>query len=107
MKINRRVLLIITASLGILIIVYSLVRHFTGIGLSEKLERYFLDMIIIAALGLFMYNRKLARDERIAREAAAREAEAAEARAAAGETEPEEEDESLPHWERRKSGGGD
>ena len=96
MKIARKTLLIITASLGILIILYSVVRHLAGIGLPPKLENYFMDVIIIAALGLFMYNRKLARDERLAREAAAQEA--------AGEP---EEDENLPHWERRKKSGGD
>ena len=104
MKIARKTLLIITASLGILIILYSVVRHLAGIGLPPKLENYFMDVIIIAALGLFMYNRKLARDERLAREAAARAAEETAAQEAAGEP---EEDENLPHWERRKKSGGD
>lgn len=107
MKIKRKHLMIVTASLGILLIVYSLIRQFTGISLPEGIEKYFMEVIIIAALGLFMYNRKLARDEKAAAEAAAREAEAAAAREAAGEPDPEEEDENLPHWERRPARGDD
>jgi hypothetical protein len=96
-KINRKWLLAMTAGLGILLIVYSLVRHFFGIGLSDGAEKYMMDGIIIAALGLFMYNRKLARDEKRAKEAA----EAAEAaRLAEPEQDLSEEDETLPHWER-------
>ncbi|MDR2314564.1 MAG: hypothetical protein LBE02_08540 [Spirochaetaceae bacterium] len=96
MKITRKQLLFITASLGVLIIVYSLVRHFTGLGFSEKMERYLMDGIVIAALGLFMYNRKLARDEK--QEQAAKEA------ALKNEEEPEDrgQDQALPHWERQK-----
>ena len=107
MKIKRKHLLVVTASLGILLIAYSVFRQFTGISLPDDLERYFMDVIIIAALGLFMYNRKMARDERLAKETAAREAEEAEARSAAGEGDPAEEDENLPHWERRTARGGD
>ena len=99
MKVTRKMLLVITAFLGVLIIVYSLVRQFFGIGLGEKTEKYIFDFIIIAALGLFMYNRKLARDERQAREAAAEE----ERRALSGGSQEESsEDENLPHWERYK-----
>jgi putative Mn2+ efflux pump MntP len=101
-KITRKMLLAITASLGIIIILYSLIRHFTGFGLSERAEKYLFDGIIIAALGLLMYNRKLARDERLARE----KAEEAARRAEEEESEPEKavspEDENLPHWERHK-----
>ena len=100
-KITRKALLAIIAALGIFIIVYSLIRHFTGIGFGEKGEKYMMDVVIFGALGLFMYNRKMASDEKKAREAAA-EAE----RRAAEEPEPEEEvskdDENLPHWERGK-----
>ncbi|MDR1142662.1 MAG: hypothetical protein LBK77_00395 [Spirochaetaceae bacterium] len=99
MKLTRKWLLIMTAGLGILLIVYSLVRHFFDIGLSDRAEKYMMDGVIIAALGLFMYNRKLARDEKQAKEAA-------EAAEAARQAEPEqdlsEEDETLPHWERYK-----
>jgi hypothetical protein len=98
-KLKRKWLLGMTAGLGILLIVYSLVRHFFGIGLSDQVEKYMMDGIIIAALGLFMYNRKLAKEERQAREAAA----AAEAaRLAEPEQDLSEEDETLPHWERYK-----
>ena len=108
MKVTRKMLLIITASLGVLIIVYSLVRQFFGIGLSEKLEKYMFDVVVIGALGCFMYNRKLAKDERQAREEAQKAAAEAERRALNGEEEPEEEeassnDDNIPHWERHKN----
>ena len=105
MKVTRKMLLTITAGLGVLIIVYSLVRHFTGFGLSEAGEKYLMDVVIICALGLFMYNRKMARDEKRAREEAAE----AERRAAEGPPEEPEEspdDENLPHWERHKKTAG-
>ena len=107
MIVTRKMLLIITASLGVLIIVYALVHQLFGIGLSEKMEKYLFDVIFIAALGCFMYNRKLAKDEKEA-EAAAKEAE----RRAAEGPEPHPEcteddisfnDDNLPHWERNKN----
>jgi hypothetical protein len=103
MKVTRKMLLTITASLGVLIIVYSVIRQFFGIGLSEGMERYMFDTVIIAALGCFMYNRKLAKDEREAK-AAAEEAErraAEEPEAAEEELSPGEE--NVPHWERGKN----
>lgn len=62
-------LLWITAGLGILLIAYTLFRQFSGIRLSEQFERYLFNGIIFAALGIFVYNRKLAADEKKAREA--------------------------------------
>ena len=102
-KITRKSLLIITASIGVLLIVYSLVRHFFGFGLPEKYEKHLFDGVVIAALGCFMYNRKLARDEKAAREEAQRAAEDAERRETEGD-EPEEitNDDNIPHWERNK-----
>ena len=101
MKIKRNTLLIIIAALGVFIIAYSLVRQFTGFGFGEAGEKRMMDIIIFGALGLFLYNRKLAKDEKQEREARA-EAE----RRAAEEPEPEEaaseDDENLPHWERDK-----
>jgi hypothetical protein len=105
MKITRKTLLIIIAALGIFLIGYSLIRQLTGYGFNEKTEKQMMDVIIIAALGLFVYNRKMAKDEKRAKETA----EEAERRRMEGE-EPEEEipedddpeDESLPHWERNK-----
>ncbi|GHV74970.1 hypothetical protein AGMMS49940_22720 [Spirochaetia bacterium] len=69
MKITRTGLLRITAGLGILLIAYSLFRHFSGIHLDEQIEKYVMDGIVFAALGIFVYNRKLAKDEKTAREA--------------------------------------
>jgi hypothetical protein len=99
MKITRKTLLIITASLGVLLIVYSLVRHFFKIGLSDTMEKYFMDGVVFGALALFMYNRKLAKDERLAKEAAEKEA--------LNPPEPviAEEDKDLPHWERQANAG--
>lgn len=107
MKVTRKMLLIITASLGGLIIVYALVKQFFGIGLSESLERWAFDTVIIVALGCFMYNRKLAKDEKQAREAAEeaerRAMEEAESGADPANDESPDEDENTPHWERGKN----
>jgi uncharacterized membrane protein len=70
MKVTRKLLLGIVAGLGIFLIVYSLFRHFTGIGFGEQLEKHIIDAIVFAALAIFLYNRKLASDEKKAREAA-------------------------------------
>ena len=100
MKVTRNMLLIIIAALGVLLIAYGLLRQFTGFGKDESWDKYVTDIIIISALGLFLYNRKLAKDEKLAKETAENTALQAE--------EPEEEadspdDENLPHWERNKS----
>jgi hypothetical protein len=85
MKVSRVWLLRITGGIGVFIIVYSLIRHFTGFSIGERAEKYLFDTIVFIALGLFMYNRKLAGDEKKEREAkekaaaAAAEADAAEA----------------------------
>ena len=97
MKLNRNMLLTIIAALGVLLITYGLLRHFTGFSLGENGDKYVSDIIIMAALGLFLYNRKLARDEKLAREAAESQAEEAP------QEETSEEDEDLPHWERYKN----
>ena len=69
MKVTRKTLLIIISALGALLIVSGLLNYFTGFSLGEPWNKYFGDFIIIAALGLFMYNRKLLKDEK-AKEAA-------------------------------------
>ncbi|MDR2078110.1 MAG: hypothetical protein LBP74_00125, partial [Treponema sp.] len=67
-------LLRITAGIGIFIIAYSLIRHFTGFTINdyfgESAEKTMFDTIVFVALGLFLYNRKMAADERKEREAA-------------------------------------
>ena len=92
-RITRKTLLIIIAALGALLIAYGAIRHFTGFGEGEAWDRYVPNIIIFAALGLFVYNRKMARDEKQAQDAA--EAEARPEGAAA--------DDEKPHWERGKS----
>jgi hypothetical protein len=69
MKITRVWLLRITGALGVFIIVYSLIRQFTGFQFDAAAERTMFDIIVFAALGLFVYNRKLAGDEKKEREA--------------------------------------
>ncbi|MDR3338229.1 MAG: hypothetical protein LBT16_13605 [Treponema sp.] len=86
-KLTRKMLLSITAGLGIFIIVYSVFRHFTGIGFGETFEKYMYDVIVFSALALFLYNRKLAADEKKEREA--KEQEQARLEAEKGEA-PEE-----------------
>jgi hypothetical protein len=97
-KITRKTLMIATGSLGVLLIVYSLVKFLVKFSFDEKIEKYLMEGIVFAALGLFMYNRKLASDEKKAREAAE-----AEVQKALMPEQPDEKDENLPHWERRDS----
>jgi uncharacterized membrane protein SirB2 len=94
MKISRKTLLIITAGLGVLLIVYTLIRQFTGFHFSETFEKNFFDVIIFAALGMFLYNRKLASDEKKEREAKERAEQEAQAAA--------EEDDDNPCPEEQK-----
>jgi uncharacterized membrane protein len=68
-KVTRKLLLGILAGLGIFIIVYSLFRMLTGIGFGEEIEKTMFDIIIFAALGIFIYNRKIASDEKKDRDA--------------------------------------
>ncbi|MDR2185585.1 MAG: hypothetical protein LBO80_07985 [Treponema sp.] len=89
MKVSRIWLLRITGGIGVFIIAYSLIRHFTGFSIGETAEKYMFDTIIFIALGLFMYNRKLAADEKKEREAREKaEAAAAEAGKDGGDIDP-------------------
>jgi flagellar basal body-associated protein FliL len=94
MKITRKTLLIIIAVLGVLLIAYGVIRHFTDFGEGEVWDRYVTDVIVVIALGLFIYNRKMAKDEKQAKEAEVREEAPDEAALA--------DDEEKPHWERGK-----
>jgi hypothetical protein len=58
----------IAIGLGSLLIAYGLFRHFSGVKVDEGLEKIMIDGVIFAALGLFLYNRKLAADEKKERE---------------------------------------
>jgi hypothetical protein len=58
----------IALGLGGGLIAYGLFRHFAGIEVDEGLEKIMIDGVIFAALGLFVYNRKLAGDEKKERE---------------------------------------
>jgi len=102
MKLKRNHLLIITAGMGIFMIGYAIFKYFTGIGFSEGIEKYVFDIIIFGALGLFIYNRKMVKDEKTAREEAERKAAeaAAEPEEKAEEKAEAVDDEDLPHWER-------
>jgi hypothetical protein len=82
MKVSRVWLLRITGGIGVFIIAYSLIRHFTGFSIGETAEKYLFDTIVFLALGLFMYNRKLAADEKKEREAREKAEAAAAAQAA-------------------------
>jgi hypothetical protein len=102
MKITRKTLLIITAAIGGILIVYSAVRMILKRDLlPPEYEKWFMDGIIFAALGIFMYNRKMARDEKKAREAAAK-AEEEQQRAPV-----EDDDDGRPHWERSSAENGE
>jgi uncharacterized membrane protein YidH (DUF202 family) len=68
MKITRTTLLIIIAVLAVLLIAYGVIQHFTGFGADEEWNRYVTDVVVVIALGLFIYNRKMASDEKQAKE---------------------------------------
>ena len=75
MKITRKTLLIITAGLGILLVSYGIISYFTGFSLGEPGDKYFANTIIITALILFLYNRKMPREEKQTKEAAEKDEE--------------------------------
>jgi hypothetical protein len=64
MKITPRMLLITAIGLGLLMLGYALLRQFTGLALSEGTEQYIYNIFIIALLGIYFYNRKLAADRK-------------------------------------------
>jgi hypothetical protein len=64
MKLARIHLLRIAIGLGIFLIAYGCFRHFAGIEVDEGIEKIMIDGVIFAALGLFVYSRKLAADEK-------------------------------------------
>ena len=64
MKVTRKMLLIVLAIMGVILIASGLINHFTDFGLGEARSKQLSDIIIIAAIGLFLYNRKLLKDEK-------------------------------------------
>jgi uncharacterized membrane protein len=68
-KVTRKLLLGILAGLGGFIVVYSLLRVLAGISFGAEIEKAIFDVIVFAALGIFVYNRKIALDEKKEREA--------------------------------------
>jgi hypothetical protein len=88
-------LLAAIAVLGILLILYGFIRYFTGFEPSEAVDKYVTDIIIMIALGLFLYSRKMAKDEKRAREAEDSSAEESVKQTV-------EDDEDKPHWEQNK-----
>jgi hypothetical protein len=68
MKLTRIHLLRIALGLALFLVAYGLFRRFSGVAVDEKLEKIMIDGVIVAALGLFVYNRKLAADEHKERE---------------------------------------
>ncbi|MDR0323997.1 MAG: hypothetical protein LBI12_06100 [Treponema sp.] len=68
-KLTRKKILIILTALGASLILYGLIRHFTNWEPPETFDSYFTNVIIVAALILFVYNRKMIKDERLAKEA--------------------------------------
>jgi hypothetical protein len=68
MKLSRAWLLRILIALGLVIIVYSIIRQVTGFTVGEKNEGFLMNIIIFTALGIFIYNRRLTAAERAAQE---------------------------------------
>ena len=114
MKMKRKYLMRILIAFGVFMIGYGIFRYFTGIGFSEGIEKYIFDIMIFGALGIFIYNRKMIKDEKAAREAKEEAERQAAARAAEQSADPSAEpsgkpenenspeDENLPHWERHE-----
>ena len=73
MKITRKMLLIIVAILGFILIAYGVLQYLTGFTLGESGDKYVSNIIIFSALGIFLYHRKLLKDEKLAKEAAEEE----------------------------------
>jgi hypothetical protein len=96
MKISRKMLLFIIAALGALLIGYGLIRQFTGFEPDETVDKYVSNGIIFTALALFVYNRKLVKDEKQANETAANTT------VNTVEETVIEEDKDKPHWEQNK-----
>ncbi|MDR2159099.1 MAG: hypothetical protein LBP23_03415 [Treponema sp.] len=67
-KIKRSWLIGLIAGMGVVMAGYTLVRTFTPFRLGERAEKYLFDVLIFTALGVFVYNRKLAADEKKERE---------------------------------------
>ncbi len=72
MKIQRKWLLVATASIGVFMILYTLARQFLGLDLGDGTDKLFFDGVFIAAIGLLMLNRKIAADEKKEAESRAR-----------------------------------
>jgi hypothetical protein len=64
MKLSRVWLLRILIAMGLIIIVYSVVRHVTCFSIGEKAEGFLMNTIIFTALGIFVYNRRLSAKEK-------------------------------------------
>jgi hypothetical protein len=64
MKIKREWLLIAIGAIGVSMILYTLARQFLGFNLGEAFEKFFFDGVFIAAIGIFMFNRKMLSDEK-------------------------------------------
>jgi uncharacterized membrane protein len=59
MKLTPKWLLRIIAGLGVLLVGYTVFSMITGHHLSERVEMWFYRGIIVAALAVFVYNRKV------------------------------------------------
>ena len=64
MKMTRKTLYIIIAVLGVLLIVYDVIRHFTGFGVGEEWDKYVSGIILILVLGLLIFSHTIAKDEK-------------------------------------------
>ena len=69
MKVTRKMLLMIILGMGIFLIAYGVFRYFSGIEINEKWDKYLTDTIILVAIILLLYNRKMASAEKLAEEA--------------------------------------
>ena len=69
MKVKRSWLLAAPIAMAVLLVAYTLARQFLGFSLGESFEKNMFNVILVAAVGVMMLNRKLVADEKKEREA--------------------------------------
>jgi hypothetical protein len=92
---KRSTLLGLTIALAALLLIYTALRTFTPLKLDETGERYVMNGIMLAALGIFVANRRIVAEEK--KEAEAKDAaEKAKLAGTAEDSESDDDESYLP-----------
>lgn len=73
MKVKRSWLLAAPIAMAVILVGYTLARQFLGFSLGEAIEKNMFNVILVAAVGVMILNRKLIADEKKELEARKRE----------------------------------